>query len=206
MRRLILPLLLFGIVGVTGELLLIGHFEDWQQWVPLGALALGGAATVVVWRRPVPAAQTAFRWIMLGGMWAIYACFGLVLFSTGALVQPIVQELDMDLSRMGAVLGSWPLVYIALAAPAGVTRVEVETAAEMHSAVMARAASSDLFVARSLLKRLPCLRPLGMRMRALWSFLSWRRCRHPIRLTCSRPFCGRTAENVPLTQARWFSC
>ena len=49
-RRVILAVLLLGIVGLMAELLLLGHYEGFTQWIPLlvlgaalGALALDAA-------------------------------------------------------------------------------------------------------------------------------------------------------------------
>ena len=41
MRRGILLIFVLGTVGLGTELLLLGHFEEWRQWVPLVLLALG---------------------------------------------------------------------------------------------------------------------------------------------------------------------
>jgi hypothetical protein len=45
-RRLLFLTLFLGLAGTLAELLLLGHFEDWQQYVPLvvlvGALAAQG--------------------------------------------------------------------------------------------------------------------------------------------------------------------
>ncbi len=52
LRRGILLILLFGSAGTFVELLLIGHFEDWWQLLPLvllGAVALLGT---IAWRVP----------------------------------------------------------------------------------------------------------------------------------------------------------
>ena len=44
MRVLLLFILLLGLLGSAAELILLGHYEDWKQWVPLtllfGALSL----------------------------------------------------------------------------------------------------------------------------------------------------------------------
>ena len=41
MRRGILLIFVLGTVGLGTELLLLGHFEEWRQQVPLALLALG---------------------------------------------------------------------------------------------------------------------------------------------------------------------
>lgn len=59
------------------------------------------------------------RWILLGGLWAIYFCFGLTAVAMAPLVSVISSELGLSRTAMGSVLGAWPLVYIAAAMPAG---------------------------------------------------------------------------------------
>ena len=41
MRRGILLIFVLGTIGLGTELLLLGHFEEWRQQVPLALLALG---------------------------------------------------------------------------------------------------------------------------------------------------------------------
>jgi hypothetical protein len=41
LRNLLAVTLMVGIVGVAVELLLLEHFEEWQQWLPLAALGVG---------------------------------------------------------------------------------------------------------------------------------------------------------------------
>lgn len=43
-RRVILGVLLLGMTGLLAELLLLGHYEDLTQWIPIGVLAAGLAA------------------------------------------------------------------------------------------------------------------------------------------------------------------
>ena len=56
---------------------------------------------------------------MLFGVWFVYTCFGMAVYSTAPLVEPIARDLDLSLGAMGAIMGAWPLVYIAMAIPAG---------------------------------------------------------------------------------------
>jgi hypothetical protein len=44
LRRYLVAILLLGVVGLGTELLLIGHFEEWAQRVPMVLLPLGFAA------------------------------------------------------------------------------------------------------------------------------------------------------------------
>lgn len=65
------------------------------------------------------ATRPAHRWALLGGLWAIYFCFGLTASAMAPLVGVISSELGLSRTAMGSVLGAWPLVYIAAAMPAG---------------------------------------------------------------------------------------
>ena len=56
---------------------------------------------------------------MLFGVWFVYTCFGMAVYSTAPLVEPIATDLNMSLSAMGTVMGAWPLVYVGMAIPAG---------------------------------------------------------------------------------------
>ncbi|HEX6910995.1 MAG TPA: hypothetical protein VF142_11405 [Longimicrobium sp.] len=61
LRRLLLGLMLLGMLGLMAELLLLEHFEDVWQWVPLVSLAIGFLLGLAVWLRPGPATLRAFR-------------------------------------------------------------------------------------------------------------------------------------------------
>ncbi len=87
---------------------------------------------------------------MLAGVWGIYFAFGLVVASMAPLVGRIVADLGISLSTMGWVLGSWPLVYIFTALPAGavIDRFGVRAGLAAASLIMAgsalaRAAAGD---------------------------------------------------------------
>lgn len=60
------------------------------------------------------------RWLVLFGVWLIYFAFGVAIASMAPLVTPIGTELGADNAMMGAILGAWPLVYIAAAIPCGI--------------------------------------------------------------------------------------
>ena len=60
-----------------------------------------------------------YRWAMLGGAWSVYFCFGLTVAAIAPLVRPISGDLGLSHAAVGAVLGAWPLVYIASALPCG---------------------------------------------------------------------------------------
>ena len=77
---------------------------------------------------PTPVAQSVdavgidspYRWVMLGGVWLIYYCFGMVISSVAPLVNVIVADLKLSLSGMGGILGAWQLVYLFAAIPLGI--------------------------------------------------------------------------------------
>ena len=60
------------------------------------------------------------RWLILFGVWFIYAAFGLVASSIAPLVQLIERDLGMSHAAMGSVMGAWQLVFIAAAIPCGI--------------------------------------------------------------------------------------
>ncbi len=59
------------------------------------------------------------RWLILFGVWLIYATFGLIATSLAPLVQRIESDLDISHAAMGSVMGAWQLVFIAAALPCG---------------------------------------------------------------------------------------
>jgi MFS transporter, CP family, cyanate transporter len=59
------------------------------------------------------------RWMLLAGLWFVYASFGLVTASLAPLVGPIEAELGMTHAAMGSLMGAWQLVYIFSAVPSG---------------------------------------------------------------------------------------
>lgn len=65
------------------------------------------------------AEPSRYRWAMLFGVWLVYTCFGMSVYSTAPLVEPIASDLGLSLSAMGTIMGAWPLVYIGMAIPAG---------------------------------------------------------------------------------------
>jgi cyanate permease len=56
-----------------------------------------------------------FRWTILALLWVVYFSFGLTVASLAPLIEPISEELHIRDSLMGLLLGSWQLVYIAMA-------------------------------------------------------------------------------------------
>jgi hypothetical protein len=64
-RRLLLGLLLFGMIGLIAELALLEHVESVWQWIPLVALALGFVSGAALFLRPAPATVRVFQGMMV---------------------------------------------------------------------------------------------------------------------------------------------
>jgi hypothetical protein len=71
LRRLLMPLMVLGMLGLGAELVLLEHYEDVWQWVPVAGLAIGLVLALAVWVRPGPAVLRAFRALM-----ALYVAAG----------------------------------------------------------------------------------------------------------------------------------
>jgi hypothetical protein len=63
-RRWILGLLTLGQAGLVAELLLLGHYEDPLQWIPLALIGLGLLTAVLVGVSAGPASLRAFQVLM----------------------------------------------------------------------------------------------------------------------------------------------
>jgi hypothetical protein len=103
LRRLLLLIVLLGAVGLAAELVLLEHYDEWTQWLPLAVLALVIAAASALWLRPRRATIQAFRAVMAIAL--ATGILGLVLHFDGNRAF----ELEMD----GALRG-WPLTWLAL--------------------------------------------------------------------------------------------
>ena len=97
-RRVILGVLLFGMTGLLVELWLLGHYEDFKQWIPLG-LMTAGIMTVL--------AQLAYPRV-----WTLRLVqMTMVLFIAGGLLGILFHyqgsrefQLEMDASMSGTTL------------------------------------------------------------------------------------------------------
>jgi hypothetical protein len=98
LRRSIAALLFLGFGGLTVELLLLGHVEDWWQRVPL--VANGLAAGALGWQivRPTRSSVRVLRGVM-AALVAV-AAIGVVLHYRGNLAF----QMDIDPAQRG-----WPL-------------------------------------------------------------------------------------------------
>ena len=64
-RRLLLALLLVGAGGLLVELLLLEHFDEWRQWVPLTLLGTTLLVGTLAAARPVSGIVRVFQAVML---------------------------------------------------------------------------------------------------------------------------------------------
>lgn len=95
LRRFLLAIFLLGVIGISGELLLMAHFDDFYQQIPLAlcALSVAGAGAVVV--KPGRGTVNLFRAIM-----ALFVLSGVA----GAVLHFQVNmefQLEMDPSLSG---------------------------------------------------------------------------------------------------------
>lgn len=65
-------------------------------------------------------APSWYRWVLLAGVWLVYAVFGLVATSLSPLVLLIESDLNLTHAQMGITMGAWQLVYIFSAIPCGI--------------------------------------------------------------------------------------
>jgi hypothetical protein len=97
-RRILVLAFALGVVGTATELLLLGHFEEWRQVLPL--VLLGLALLVLIWhaldRRPLPV--RALQLLML--VFCLAGVLGLVFHYRGN----VEFELEMYPSRAGVEL------------------------------------------------------------------------------------------------------
>lgn len=88
---------------------------------------------------PAVPASGPFRWLVLFGVWVIYATFGMTVVSLAPLVPQVMRDLDIGHTGMGLIFGSWQLVYIFAAIPAGafLDRIGVRDGLLIGVAIMA---------------------------------------------------------------------
>lgn len=76
LRRIVLAIVLLGMSGLAADLVLIEHYESWQQIIPLAALGLGFANGALLAVRPSRPALRAFQALMaafvLAGLAGLY--------------------------------------------------------------------------------------------------------------------------------------
>jgi hypothetical protein len=79
-RRILLAILLLGTIGITAELLLLGHDEDLNQLIPLALAGITIVLSVVVAVRPAMLTIRVFQFVMLllivSGALGVYLHYG----------------------------------------------------------------------------------------------------------------------------------
>ena len=80
LRRVLLVLVGLGAAGLVLELLLLEHFDEWTQWLPLLVLGVVIATATALWLRPRRAILRAFAVTMaltmltgVAGLWLHFA-------------------------------------------------------------------------------------------------------------------------------------
>ena len=99
-RRFILALFALGLVGISVELIVLRHYEDSWQLVPL--FLLGLALAIVIWHLFDKSAATIHGLRMIAVFFVITGVTGIVLHYRANLEF----QLDMDSSQHG-----WPLFF-----------------------------------------------------------------------------------------------
>lgn len=64
-QRVLLALVLLMIIGLIPELVLLEHYEEWQQLIPLVLLGAALLSTVLFWLAPRRAVLALFRGVMV---------------------------------------------------------------------------------------------------------------------------------------------
>ena len=79
LHRVLLGTFLGGVIGTCAELVLLEHFEDVKQWIPLALGAVGAVVCLWHWRRPGAASAGAFKLVLVAfvlsgalGLWFHY--------------------------------------------------------------------------------------------------------------------------------------
>ena len=77
LRRFLLATSAFLLAGTVTELVLVGHTEDWKQWIPFALCGLGLVAVLVALlrRRRRPALLTLRAWAALAALGALYGVY-----------------------------------------------------------------------------------------------------------------------------------
>ena len=102
LRQLVFGLIVFGMLGLLVELVLLEHYEDWEQWIPLVLLAAGLVDAAVVFRRASPGTLRWFRGLMV--VYVLVGGLGLYFHLSGNM--EFALERDATLSGLRLLLKS----------------------------------------------------------------------------------------------------
>ncbi len=95
-RRLLFALLWLGIVGTLVELLLIAHYEDVKQWIPLVLMAL--TLVVLGWQAAWPSRRATRVLQVAMALFVVTGAIGIALHYDGAKAFQV--EVDPSLAGM----------------------------------------------------------------------------------------------------------
>src|SRR5262245_51247444 len=98
-RRILLAILLIGVIGISAELLLLGHTEDASQWIPLVLNDATVVMSAIVAFKPTPGGIRLFQLVML----LLIICGGVGMYLH--LQANMEFQLEMD-----ATLAGWALL------------------------------------------------------------------------------------------------
>lgn len=103
MRSALLVILVVGVVGTVAELLLLEHFDGWEQWIPIAAL---GLAMVGLGWYGITRSRSSVRFVRnVMGASVVMGAVGVVLHLRGN----IEFELEIEPTLRG-----WPLYRAAM--------------------------------------------------------------------------------------------
>jgi hypothetical protein len=91
--RALLAILALAVSGTLLELVLLEHYEDWQQWIPLGALSI--TTLTIVWQAVAPSGASRRMFSVLMWVLLVAGLVGVVLHLRGNL--EFEQELNPGL-------------------------------------------------------------------------------------------------------------
>lgn len=98
-----LALYVLGAAGLLAELILLEHYQEWQQWLPVGSLVAGLAGGVAAWVRPDR--TTLLALVAVSGVMVVGGALGVGLHMWGNV------EFELELQRQ---LTGMALVWEAL--------------------------------------------------------------------------------------------
>ena len=64
-RRILMAILLLGVAGIIAELLLLGHDEDFYQWIPIALAFATMLVSAIVVMRPAAGSIRLFQAVMI---------------------------------------------------------------------------------------------------------------------------------------------
>ena len=96
---------------------------------------------------PPSSVSRSHKWLLLLGVWLLYASFGLTMTSLAPMAALIISDLNMSHGAMGLAMGAWQAVYIFAAVPAGMLldRLAPRTALAIGGTLIGLSAAARMF-------------------------------------------------------------